>query len=245
MFRADSDPIKLGMRRPDGSEYEVSLPLATIREPIEREHKRPENGSAVAAGISYFDLQGAANEALEKVFKKLEAADGIVFDLRGYPGDAAYRLLPHLIDQRAASAQWNVPVVTLPDRQEWTWRQSAWDLQPSDTPLDAEIAFLADGRAISYAESIMGIVEHYKLGEIVGSATAGTNGNVNPFSLPGGYNVSWTGMKVLKHDGSQHHGVGILPTVPAEPTAQGIAAGRDEVLEKAIEVLQQRMADRG
>lgn len=45
------------------------------------------------------------------------------------------------------------------------------------------------------------------------------------------------GVKVLKHDGSQHHGIGIAPTVPIEPTAQGIAEGRDEVLEKAVEVL--------
>ena len=53
--------------------------------------------------------------------------------------------------------------------------------------------------------------------------------------------VSWTGMKVLKHDGSQHHGVGIAPTVPVVPTPAGIAAGRDEVLEKAVEVLQAKL----
>ena len=87
------------------------------------------------------------------------------------------------------------------------------------------------------AESIMGIVEAYRLGEIIGATTAGTNGNVNPFELPGGYVVSWTGMRVLKHDGSQHHGVGIRPTVPVEPTAAGLAAGRDEVLERAVAVL--------
>jgi C-terminal processing protease CtpA/Prc len=123
----------------------------------------------------------------------------------------------------------------------WRYDQSAWDLPPADEQLTAKIAFLTDGRAISYAESIMGIVEHYKLGEIVGSTTAGTNGNVNPFALPGGYRVSWTGMKVLKHDGSQHHGVGIQPTVPVQPTPAGIATGRDEVLEKAIEVLQKQI----
>ena len=32
----------------------------------------------------------------------------------------------------------------------------------------------------------MGIVENYKLGEILCETTAGTNGNVNPFILPGG-----------------------------------------------------------
>ena len=73
-------------------------------------------------------------------------------------------------------------------------------------------ALLTDARAISYAETCMGIVEHYRLGTIVGEPTAGTNGNVNSIPLPGGYRVSFTGMKVLKHDGSVHHGVGIRPT---------------------------------
>lgn len=49
------------------------------------------------------------------------------------------------------------------------------------------------------------------------------------------------GVKVLKHDGSQHHGIGIAPTMPIEPTAQGIAEGRDVVLEKAVEVLNGKM----
>ncbi len=95
---------------------------------------------------------------------------------------------------------------------------------------------MTDARAISYAETYLGIIEHYKLGEIVGGHTAGTNGNVNPFTLPGGYRITWTGMKVLKHDGSQHHAVGILPTVPVG-TIAGVAAGRDEVLERAVEVV--------
>ncbi len=47
----------------------------------------------------------------------------------------------------------------------------------------------------------------------------------------------FTGMKVLKHDGSRHHGVGILPTVPAARTVKGVAAGRDEVLERATEIV--------
>jgi hypothetical protein len=61
------------------------------------------------------------------------------------------------------------------------------------------VAFLTDGRRISYGETFLAIIEHYKLAALVGSPTAGTNGNINPFTLPGGYRVVWTGMKVLKH----------------------------------------------
>jgi len=239
--REGDDDIDLVMRKPDGSEYKLSLPPVRVTTRIEDAIKRPGDGSQLADGIVYFDLCGAKADALAAAFEKLKSADGIVFDLRGYPADAAYNLLTHLIKERAASAQWNIPMITMPDGEHWTWHESAWDMRPSATPLEAEIAFLTDGRAISYAESIMGIVEHYRLGEIVGATTAGTNGNVNPFSLHGGYNVSWTGMRVLKHDGSQHHGIGIVPTVPIHPSAQGIAEGRDEVLEKAIAVLQQNI----
>jgi len=111
-------------------------------------------------------------------------------------------------------------------------RGGEWHLQPQKPYLAAKRVVLTNGQAISYAESTMGIIEAYKLAEIVGSTTAGTNGNVNPITLPGGYHISWTGMKVLKHDGSRRHGVGIAPTIPVERTRAGVAAGRDEVLER-------------
>ena len=237
---ADEKKCLVRLRRPDGTEYDVAMQPMSMTS-VESELSKPGNGDEIAEGIVYFDLNGAGDNELESVMTKLEAAKGIVFDLRGYPGGAAMKLLPHLNDGRTASAQWNIPVITMPDGQDWQWQQSAWDLPPRKPRLKAKVAFLTDGRAISYAESIMGIVEHYQMGEIVGSTTAGTNGNVNPFEVPGGFRVAWTGMKVLKHDGSQHHGVGIKPTVPITPTPAGIAAGRDEVLEKAIEVLQSKI----
>ena len=113
---------------------------------------------------------------------------------------------------------------------------ACWGLSPSKPHLDAKIIFLIDGRAISYAESFMGFIEHYKLATIIGQPTAGTNGNVNPFQLPGGYYVSWTGMKVVKHDGNTHHGVGIIPNIYVQKTIKGVMEGRDEFLEKALEL---------
>jgi hypothetical protein len=46
-------------------------------------------------------------------------------------------------------------------------------------------------------------------------------------------------MKVLKHDGSKHHGVGIQPTVPVSRTIRGVSEKRDEQLERAIAVVSQ------
>jgi C-terminal processing protease CtpA/Prc len=46
-------------------------------------------------------------------------------------------------------------------------------------------------------------------------------------------------MKVLKHDGSRHHGVGILPDVYVNRTIKGVRENRDEFLEKALEIANQ------
>lgn len=87
------------------------------------------------------------------------------------------------------------------------------------------------------AETYLGIIKHYQLAPIVGEPTAGTNGYTNFLTLPGGHTIRWTGMKVLKHDGSQHHGVGIQPDVLVSRTIQGVREGRDEQLERAIEII--------
>jgi C-terminal processing protease CtpA/Prc len=209
-----------------------SLAFSAISEP------RPAKIHEVRSGIHYVDLDRITSQDWQRSLSVLERARGIIFDLRGYPVSAPV-VATHLIDRHSTSAHWKVPVVTLPDRLGRPEYLSLprWDLMPTTPRLRARVAFIADARAISYAESILGIIEAYRLADIVGQATAGTNGNVNAFSLPGGYRISFTGMRVLKHDGSQHHGTGIRPTVPASRSIQGVRDGRDELLECAISVV--------
>jgi C-terminal processing protease CtpA/Prc len=200
--------------------------------------QRPAKVEEIQNGIMYVDIDRITDKDFTGAIPQLEKAKGIIFDLRGYP-KASFEAIGHLIDKPVTCAQWHIPTVLYPDRQNVAFHFSNWTIEPKKPRFEAKIVYLTDGRAISAAETYMGIIEHYKLAAIVGSPTAGTNGNVNPFTLPGGYSVSWTGMKVLKHDGSQHHGIGIQPTVPVRRTIQGVAAGKDEVLDKAIEVVRQ------
>ena len=198
---------------------------------------RPEKIAELEPGILYVDLDRVTDADWTGVVPRLEKANGIIFDMRGYPGQPGTLALTHLTGNPIRSAKWNVPLVSQPDHLDFAFTESGWDVQPAKPYFTAPKVFLTDGRAISYAETVMGIVENYKLGAIVGGPTAGTNGNVNPFQLPGGFILTWTGMKVLKHDGSQHHGVGGLPTVPVSRTRKGVAEGKDEVLLRGLEVV--------
>jgi hypothetical protein len=206
--------------------------------PMDLAEPRPEKIKELEPGIFYVDLNAVSDDDWNKALPQLSKARDIVFDMRGYPSKLSPTFLSYLSEKSLTSAQWHIPNVTFPDRKDLQFeRDDGWKLSPKTPYLAARKAFITDGRAISYAESCMGIVEYYKLGEIVGGPTAGTNGNVNPFTLPGGYTLMWTGMKVLKHDGSQHHGVGIRPTIPISRTRAGVAAGRDELLERAIQAV--------
>jgi hypothetical protein len=208
--------------------------LTRALEPVEE--RRRETFSELEPGIFYFDLGHGTDEDFEAALPRLAQAKGIVFDLRGYPTLGA-DFFGHLTSKPLESPQWLVPTPRFPDRKDLSFNRSQWKVKPLEPRFEAKVAFLTDGRAISAAETYMGIADFHDLGTIVGEPTAGTNGNVNPFSLPGGYEISWTGMKVLRQDGTRHHGVGIQPDVPCSRTIAGIAAGRDEQLEKAIEIV--------
>jgi C-terminal processing protease CtpA/Prc len=227
--------IKLEVQPPSGKRRTVTVrrshPGLEVTEP------RPPKVHEVKPGILYVDLDRITDADFQKALPRLAKAKGIIFDLRGYPRAVSPTTIGHLIDKPVTSARWHIPVTLYPDRQKVAFTFSNWEVKPQKPRLKAKVTFITDGRAISYAETYTGIIEHYHLATFVGEATAGTNGNVNPFSLPGGFRVMWTGMKVLKHDGSQHHGVGIRPTVPVARTRRGVTDGRDEFLDKAIELV--------
>jgi len=227
---------RLAIRTPQGRPMDVEVALEKYSNEFWAQGL-PAQLAELGLGLWYVDLDRIEEGEFLAALPKLAEAKGVIFDLRGYP-KMGPRFLQHLTKQPIQSARWNVPVVTEPDGRGWQWNTSGrWNLKPLQPHIKGKVVFLTGGGAISYAESCLGIVEAYKLAEIVGEPSAGTNGNVNPFSLPGGSSVSWTGMKVLKHDGSQHHGIGILPTIPVSPTPKGLAEGRDEVLEKGLEVV--------
>jgi C-terminal processing protease CtpA/Prc len=69
---------------------------------------------------------------------------------------------------------------------------------------------------------------------VVGSTTAGADGDVSPFSLPGGLHTQISGIGIFYPDKTPTQRVGITPDLVVRPTVAGIRAGRDEVLDAAI-----------
>jgi C-terminal processing protease CtpA/Prc len=235
----DTNSASLTVLHADGSTESIDE-LLTKTYPV-RPDPKLKIVQEVKPGVLYVNLDKITASMFDSSIEELSKAKAIIFDLRGYPRGIMTESISHLIDSTVWCAYWTIPLHMYPDQRNTMWDTSRWSITPQSPRFTKNIVHLTNGKAISAAETYMGIIEYYKIGEIIGSTTAGTNGNVNPFTLPGGYSVSWTGMRVIKHDGTRHHGIGIKPTIECKPTVQGIRDGRDEILEKAIEVVESKM----
>jgi hypothetical protein len=183
------------------------------------------------AGEIYYE--NSRQTDFDKELSNLVKARGIIVD----PLSDVSKIIPHLIKEPVWSPFWNTPITRYPDRENVTFNSSRWKIDPIKPYISAKIAFIEEPFKVSAGETFLSFIDHYKLGELIGDTTAGTNGNANFITLLGGYSVMWTGMKVLRQDSTQHHLIGYRPDYPVKRTIKAIKENRDEYLEKALEIL--------
>jgi len=191
-------------------------------------------------GIWYVDLGRSPMAYIEEKLDALARARGVIFDLRGYPKDNQDIICHLLTGREKRGEKWAfVPRIAWPDRERISgWDAEGWDqMQPREPRIKGKVVFLAGGGSISRAECVIGYVREFELAEIVGGPTAGANGDIVMMELPGGFCFYWTGLEVTKFDGSQFHLVGYQPSVPVERTLKAVQEGRDEYIEKALELI--------
>lgn len=218
----------------EGKEVEL------IRDRFNFEKKSKKEFDIIEDDIFYLNLDAIEMEKINELLPDIKKSKSIICDMRGYP-NGNHDFIRYLLNIDDTTKAWmHIPQIVYPDYKKIIgFENHGWsEFMKRGEPYlgDKNIIFITDGRAISYAESFMGYIEGYKLATIIGQPTAGTNGNVNQFELNGGYIISFTGMKVTKHNGAQHHGIGILPDIYLTKTIKGISEKRDEFLEKAIEL---------
>ena len=220
--RPGSAPFEAVLSRDSAWGAVAGTPLLPVAEP------RP--------GVVYVDLGRISQEEFQALLPRLAAARGLVFDLRR-GANISNDFLSHLTDRTAVSSNFQVPVVLRPDRQDIEWLTTVWNKDPREPRLRARAAFLLDGRSSGYAETFLDMIEHYRWAALVGERSGANNGSVNRATLPGGWRAVWTGQRTLKHDETPLHGRGITPTVPVTRTLRGIAEGRDEQADKAVDIV--------
>jgi len=240
----EEKPLKLAVTTNDGKLRNVTLRRPDFSKKAAKERQQPRSRAEgppafrVIRDVGYVDLSRLDVQEVDAMFKALRDTQEIVFDMRGYPRRTAWEIAPRLnIRQAMYGASFQRPVVGGASATKWRWRQEFSQLLPtSNRPKYPGRTFmLIDERTISQAEH-SGLFFEAANGTIfIGTPSAGANGDVTNFCLPGDVWVTFSGHGVAHADGQQLQRVGLQPTFEVRPTVAGIRAGRDEVLDAALQ----------
>jgi len=197
--------------------------------------------------IGYADLDRLTPDQVDAMFDKFRHTKAIIFDMRGYPKGTAWVIAPRLTDkQDVEAAIFTGPITMTPDLPSGdTMNTSSSYFFVQTIPRSDKWKYkgttvmLIDERTISQAEHTGLFLQAANKTKFIGSPTAGANGDVSNFVVPGGITIGFSGHDVRMASGGQLQRNGLQPDVFVVPTLTGIRHGRDEVLEKAIEYLSQ------
>jgi C-terminal processing protease CtpA/Prc len=233
---ARGSSISVTVKGPDNIKTETKLNRTLTEQNYFKEIKSQDSIKVINKDVMYVNIGITPMKSIISHLEQLQKTKVIICDLRGYPYDES-PFIQYLLMKQDTTKWMYTPYIIYPDQEKIVgYNKEGWNLMPLSPHISAKIIFIIDSQDISAAESFMSFIEHYKLATIIGQPTAGTNGVVNYILLPGGYSLQYTGMKVLKLDGSQHHGVGTVPDIYLEKTIEGVRENKDEFLDKAIEM---------
>jgi len=195
--------------------------------------------------IGYADLDRLLPSQVDEMFEKFKDCPAIIFDVRGYPNRTAWTIAPRLTDRTdvvGAMFRRRIPMSPdLPNGEIFSSQDVTTFLQriphTDKWRYHGRTVMLMDERTISQAEHTGLFFEAANGTKFIGSPTQGANGDVTGLFLPGGMYVRFSGQGVWHADGRQLQRVGLQPDVEVRPTLAGIRAGRDEVLDAAVDYL--------
>jgi C-terminal processing protease CtpA/Prc len=234
----ESAETPVTFRAADGQEYEAKLEHNSAFAQHLYPSRTGETYHLLTPTIGYVDLEKLTNAQVDAMFDTFKNTTALIMDMRGYPQGTAWSIAPRLADQPGkVNAQFRTNVVSAAYvegglRQEFFEQRIPVIDKPRYT---GKTIMLIDDRAISQSEH-SGLMYKTANGTVfIGSPTAGANGDVTSFTAPGGIRISFSGHDVRWPDGKQLQRVGLLPDIEVKPTIAGIRAGRDEVLERAVQ----------
>lgn len=195
--------------------------------------------------IGYADLNRLTSADADGLLEKFRATKAIVFDARGDSRETSERLAARLTEERdTPAAVLTGPLIMTPDLPQngIATRSSSFFLvqtipNSSEWKYKNKTVMLIDERTIDQAEHAGLFFEAANKTPFLGSPSAGADGEVTSFVVPGGVTISFSSHDVRQVNGGKLQRLGLQPAISVSPTIKGIRDGRDEVLDKALEYL--------
>lgn len=196
--------------------------------------------------VGYIYAGTFSREHLAEVGQTLPRTRALIIDLRTYPQNMDFTLTA-LISQSLRTepvVAWQMvyPTLALPGlffrQEQWLYEGFEEGAERCTQPYKGRIILLVDEITQSNPEFQAMALQSCPQTLTIGSPTSGADGDIVWIPLPGQL-TSFSGVGALYPDGTQTQTVGVRLDIEVLPTAEGLQAGRDEVLERALELARQ------
>ena len=187
--------------------------------------------------IGYVTLKSIKDKDVVDIKEAFKNTKGIIIDIRNYPST----FVPFSLGSFFLSS--STPFVKFTNGNadnpgEFTFTDPI-EIPKSKDPFRGKLVVIVNELSQSQAEYTAMAFRAGDNTTIIGSTTAGADGNVSTILLPGGLRTMISGIGVYYPDGKETQRLGIVPDLVVKPTIEGIKKGKDELLEKAIELIRE------
>lgn len=187
--------------------------------------------------IGYITLATIQQEDILPIKESLKNTKGIVIDIRNYPSTfVPFELGSYFVSQPTPFVKFTK--VNIDNPGEFTFREPL-NIIPDKQYYKGKLVVLVNENSQSQSEYTAMAFRAVENSIVVGSTTAGADGDTSPIFLPGGLKTAISGIGIYYPNGKETQRIGIVPDITVRPTIEGIKKGKDEILEKAIEIINQ------
>lgn len=185
--------------------------------------------------IGYVTLANIQQSDIPEIKKTFKDSKGIIIDIRNYPSTfVPFALGSFFVSKSTPFVKFTTGNINNPE--EFTLSKPL-EIPGSKDCYKGKLVVLVNENTQSQAEYTSMAFRAGENTTIVGSTTAGADGNVSGIVLPGGLRTMISGIGVYYPNGKETQRVGIVPDIIVKPSIEGIKKGKDELLERAIEVI--------
>jgi C-terminal processing protease CtpA/Prc len=237
LFRTNDSLITIKFIRNDKTENKTLKTFSTQEINIYRKNQVTDTCfKIINKDIAYINNGSLKKEYLPKIWKEVENTKGLIIDIRNYPSDfVLYDLSSYLMPESTPFVKFTNGSIENPGL--FTFTKSLNAGRKNKDYYKGKVVILINEISQSSAEFHSMAYRVNPNTTIIGSTTAGADGNVSQFYLPGGISTMISGIGVYYPEGKETQRIGIVPDIELKPTIQGIKKGKDELINKAIDII--------
>lgn len=178
------------------------------------------------------------NEMLPDIIKTFSKAKGIIVDMRCYPGDfMPFTFGEYIKKDNTEFARFVCGTIDYPGAFGATKIRMTNGGKYGAATFKGKVVVIVNASTQSQAEYTTMAFQSASNVQVIGSTTAGADGDVSTIIFPGSMGTWISGLGVLYPDNTPAQRKGVKIDHKIYPTIKGIREGRDELMEKAIQLL--------